>query len=290
MGLNADYTVTHDTPSHAVMTDHRHWAFGTVAAFLTLGLWQWFQLRRGSQPNLLFVVALVFASGHLTVTGWQGGELVFRYGLGVLALPESEGPGHSHEHAGAEHSDGSPQQEPGQEDHHPADAGHDHGEEMPAGDGGEQGDGQSHGTDHDHEADHTHEGAASGSSTDRPAATIRALHTALASGDQDAVLAALAPDVLIFEGGSVERSRAKYAGHHMKSDMAFLAQMEREIFERDAAVQGNSASIVTESRIKGRYKERDIDLVSTETAVLERDADSWKIVHLHWSSRAPESH
>ena len=76
----------------------------------------------------------------------------------------------------------------------------------------------------------------------------------------------------------------------MKSDMAFLAQMEREIIERDAAVQGNSASIVTESRIKGRYKERDIDLVSTETAVLERDADAWKIVHLHWSSRAPESH
>ena len=72
----------------------------------------------------------------------------------------------------------------------------------------------------------------------------------------------------------------------MKSDMAFLEQMDREVIGQDASVQGNAAWIVTESRIHGRYKEQDIDLVSTETAVLERGADGWKIVHLHWSSHA----
>ena len=33
MGLYAYYTVQHDSPSHAAMTDHRNWAFITSAVF-----------------------------------------------------------------------------------------------------------------------------------------------------------------------------------------------------------------------------------------------------------------
>ena len=98
-------------------------------------------------------------------------------------------------------------------------------------------------------------------------------------------MAALARDVLIFESGGAERSRAEYASHHMMSDMAFLAQMERDEIGQNATEQGDTAWIVTESRIYGHYKEKDIDIVSTETAVLKRGEDGWKIVHLHWSSR-----
>ncbi len=99
------------------------------------------------------------------------------------------------------------------------------------------------------------------------------------------MIAALAPDVLIFESGGAERSRAEYQSHHMKSDMAFLDQMQSDVIRRNESVQGNTAWIVTESRIRGRYKENDIDLISTETAVLQHAEDGWKIVHLHWSSR-----
>ena len=34
-GLQAYYTVAHDTPSHLAMTNHRNWAFATAAIFLT---------------------------------------------------------------------------------------------------------------------------------------------------------------------------------------------------------------------------------------------------------------
>ncbi|MCF6301366.1 MAG: hypothetical protein L3J52_09660 [Proteobacteria bacterium] len=33
-GLQAYYSVGHDTPSHAAMTDHRNWAFITATVFL----------------------------------------------------------------------------------------------------------------------------------------------------------------------------------------------------------------------------------------------------------------
>jgi ketosteroid isomerase-like protein len=91
--------------------------------------------------------------------------------------------------------------------------------------------------------------------------------------------------VLIFESGGAERSREEYASHHMNSDMAFLQQMQRDVTSQDESVKGDTAWVVTETRIHGHYKDKDIDVVSIETAVLELGEDGWKIVHLHWSSR-----
>lgn len=47
------------------------------------------------------------------------------------------------------------------------------------------------------------------------------------------------------------------------------------------AEQYADAWVVSESRIHGRYKDNEIDLISIETAVLARAEDGWKIVHLH---------
>ena len=193
----------------------------------------------------------------LTVTAWKGAELVFRYGLGVMALVESEEPGHSHEHGSDDHdaADTVPVKEDGQG----ALAHHDHGDNPDCVPG------------------------------DGPTCAIVAFHAALSGGDEQTVIAALAPDVLIFESGGAERSRAEYESHHMKSDMAFLKQMQSNVIRRNETVQGDTAWIVTESRIHGRHKDSDIDLISIETAVLERGMDRWNIVHLHWSSRERDS-
>ena len=43
------------------------------------------------------------------VTAYKGGELVYRYGIGVMALPEASGSGHGHhqnEHHHEEVNDG----------------------------------------------------------------------------------------------------------------------------------------------------------------------------------------
>ena len=252
-GLNAYYTVAHDSPSHAAMTDHRNWAFVSAGAIVAMTLWQWFRQRRDSQPHWILAVTLVLAGGLLTVTAWKGAELVFRYGLGVMALVEAEEPGHSHEHGSDDHA--SPDVAPKHEDEPGA------------------------------HADHSHGDHASSVAKDRPTYAVIAFHAALSSGDKQGAIALLAPDVLIFESGGAERSREEYASHHMNSDMAFLQQMQRDVTSQDESVKGDTAWVVTETRIHGRYKDDDINLVSIETALLERGEDGWKIVHLHWSSR-----
>lgn len=103
-GLYAYNTVAHDTPSHAAMTEHRNWAIATISLFLTLTIWSIVRTRKQKALGTLFIAGMVIAGGLLASTAWHGGEVVYRYGLGVMSLPKTQGEGHAHEHApGSEH-------------------------------------------------------------------------------------------------------------------------------------------------------------------------------------------
>lgn len=102
-GFYAFNTVAHDAPSHAAMADHRNWAIATIGAFMALAGWS--IVRRNMFLGALFIAAMLVAGVVLTLTAWRGGELVYRYGLGVMSLPQAEGAGHLHDHAaGEEHA------------------------------------------------------------------------------------------------------------------------------------------------------------------------------------------
>lgn len=50
------------------------------------------------------MVLLLVATGVLSITGWKGAEAVYRYGLGVISMPNSDArqqnptDGHNHSH------------------------------------------------------------------------------------------------------------------------------------------------------------------------------------------------
>ena len=52
-------------------------------------------------------------------------------------------------------------------------------------------------------------------------AVVDAFHAALKRGDTIAAAALLVDDVLIFESGGVERTKAEYAARHLPADAAF---------------------------------------------------------------------
>lgn len=87
-GLYAYNTVVHDAPSHAAMTDHRKWALLTASVFILLALWAFWKQRGAKTVSPVFAVLMVMAAGLLAVTGYKGGEVVYRYGLGVLSTPD----------------------------------------------------------------------------------------------------------------------------------------------------------------------------------------------------------
>lgn len=100
-GWYAFNTVEHDTESHKVMLEHRNYALSTLAVFVVLAVWAIFQYRAAKRPSAIFIIAAFVGWGLVLTTAWHGGELVYRHGLGVMALPKV-GP-HSHANGAEDH-------------------------------------------------------------------------------------------------------------------------------------------------------------------------------------------
>lgn len=118
------------------------------------------------------------------------------------------------------------------------------------------------------------------------AAAVDAFHAALRRGDPEAAATLMADDALIFESGEVERTRADYVAHHLSADAAFERTTTSTVTNRAGGSTGSLAWLATEGRVTGSYKGKTIDRMTTETMLLRRTDDGWKITHVHWSSGA----
>ena len=95
-GIYAYLTVDHADAAHAYMEEHRNWAIATAIVWWAVALWDGWRVKTRRGATLPFLAALVIGAGLLAVTAFKGGELVYRYGVGVEAVPSS-GAGHMHE-------------------------------------------------------------------------------------------------------------------------------------------------------------------------------------------------
>ncbi len=116
-------------------------------------------------------------------------------------------------------------------------------------------------------------------------ATVERFAAALSAGDVPRAGAELDPGVLILESGGVERSRDEYLAGHAKSDAAFMKGAHVSLKHRTARAAGDLAWVASESDIHASKDGKRLMISSTETVVLKRSAQGWKIVHIHWSSR-----
>jgi len=257
-GFWASGSVTHDDVGHANMLVHRNWAFVAAAIFALAALVEYVK-RNETRASILSIALVLAGSVTLAVTGLKGAENVYVHGLGVQRLPQLS----AHEHSAGEHH-AMPSQEMETVESHESEDGHSH----------------SHA-----ETSSTIVSGASVADADH-AASLAAdgLHDAIAMRDVNALRSWVAPDVLIFESGGVESSLAEYEGHHMPADMAFMKTMEREVISRKVFDAGDSAIVVTRSRVHGVHEGKAVDLSSTETLVVKKMGDQWKVVHIHWSS------
>lgn len=87
-GWQAYNTVTHDGPSHAAMTNHRNWALVTALLFFILTGWS-FKCRLKKYISISFTITVIVAAILLLTTAFKGGEVVYRYGIGVMSLPQT---------------------------------------------------------------------------------------------------------------------------------------------------------------------------------------------------------
>ena len=97
-GLQAYNTVNHDGPSHLAMINHRNWALPTAGAIILVAIWSAWRYCRHRAVTFTFILAVLIVQGLLLSTAWRGAELVFRFGLGVISIPKSEGAVRQYQH------------------------------------------------------------------------------------------------------------------------------------------------------------------------------------------------
>jgi len=114
---------------------------------------------------------------------------------------------------------------------------------------------------------------------------IHRFHEALTRGDSSAALALLAPDVVIMEGGGVERF-ADYRSHHLSGDIAFARAVPSTRGPVQVVVSGDAAWAWSTGVTQGTYKDRAINSSNAELMVVSRVNGAWLIRSIHWSSRA----
>ncbi len=114
--------------------------------------------------------------------------------------------------------------------------------------------------------------------------TVNAFHEALKRNDTMTALALLSDDVIIFESGGVEKSRAEYAAHHLKADAEFSAGTSRTPVSQNISNTADMATVMRVELVKGSFRGRPVNSRSVETMMLSKTKAGWRIGHIHWSS------
>ncbi|MFZ5670772.1 MAG: DUF4440 domain-containing protein [Pseudomonadota bacterium] len=117
-------------------------------------------------------------------------------------------------------------------------------------------------------------------------AVVTRFHAAMKAGDAAAVADLLDDAAVIYEQGGVEATKAEYVDAHLPGDIAYSAALETRVLAEHGFGHGGLQVLLRETRTTGRFNDKPVDRLGTETMVLQGARGRWRIVHIHWSSRA----
>ena len=115
-------------------------------------------------------------------------------------------------------------------------------------------------------------------------AAAAAFHTALQTGNRKSVLAMLAPEVTISEGGQTQ-SRDQYAALHLAEDIAFLKSARIKPVLTVSMPMGTTAMVGSRSEIRTTHDGQPVAMASTEVLTMKKTPVGWRITQVQWGSQ-----
>jgi uncharacterized membrane protein len=88
-GLTAVVNVNIGPAARLAVALHVKWAIFTTMGLLLLAAWRGAGTAQESRPSRAFLVVLCVVTAALIVTGYRGGQNVYRYGVGVAQGTET---------------------------------------------------------------------------------------------------------------------------------------------------------------------------------------------------------
>lgn len=121
-----------------------------------------------------------------------------------------------------------------------------------------------------------------------PTQVVSAFHAALSAGKSDEALSLLSPEVVIFESGGAEMTRAEYGSHHLAGDIEFVRTVATTVVDEQSGQSGEAAWVLRRTSTTGKFRGKEINSRGTETMILRKTEAGWRIAHIHWSSHSPK--
>ena len=84
-GLAAVIDLHVGVAAHQAISLHVKWAIFTTLSLVLLAVWRGAGSAQQSRPSWIFIALLVALTAALIVTGYRGGQNVYRYGVGVYS-------------------------------------------------------------------------------------------------------------------------------------------------------------------------------------------------------------
>jgi hypothetical protein len=126
-------------------------------------------------------------------------------------------------------------------------------------------------------------GSAAAQRAATPIAAVEAFHAALDAGDDAAAISLLDRELRVFESGFINPDLQSYVNSHLAADKETHSRSEWVLEDRVVGGEGDFQWVLSSYRLeRGRFT---VDQFVLETALVQRTGDSFRIVHIHWSSR-----
>lgn len=128
-------------------------------------------------------------------------------------------------------------------------------------------------------------GAAWAQTAKLPADAVDGFRAALKRKDTGGALSYLDRSLVVFEFGVADPTVEAYAFSHLPGDIDMAAITDWALQARRVGGSGNERWVLSTYHVTGKRPDgKAIDQVMLETAIVRRVGDSFRIVHLHWSS------
>ena len=116
---------------------------------------------------------------------------------------------------------------------------------------------------------------------------LESFYGAIKRGDAKAAMSVIADDAMFIESGRLE-TRAQYETNHLPADIDFEKQVTGKRDPLRITFKDDSAWVIATTTYDGKFEGAPVQFVSAQLMVLTKDADTWKIRSIHWSSRPLE--